>query len=356
MDVRLSPEQRALRDAAAQVVDKLGPQAVGQLADAERTAKLDAAVAASGWRELRTAADADGAPLASGVEVGVVAEELGRGLADAAFTGPTLAAELRRRAGAPPAPGVETVVVTADLADLAIATDVDGALPPGAMAIDAQGAVTALVLLAGPADGLADTGATLGQVDVPPAEARVDLTRPVATLRPSWKVHPLPDQGRALTGDDRTHVAALGLATACADLVGTMRGAVRLATGYAGQRRQYDRPVGSFQAVQHLLADAHVAAEGSSSVALHAAWAADALPPDDALAAASLAKAYCARAARSVCETAIQVHGGIGNTWECLAHVHLRRALLSSDLFGGVGTSLTRILAHHGVTHGTGAG
>ena len=62
-----------------------------------------------------------------------------------------------------------------------------------------------------------------------------------------------------------------------------------------------------------------------------------------------MAKAYCARAARTVCETAIQVHGGIGNTWECLAHVHLRRALLSGDVLGGVGPSLDRVLAHHGI-------
>jgi hypothetical protein len=51
-----------------------------------------------------------------------------------------------------------------------------------------------------------------------------------------------------------------------------------------------------------------------------------------------------------VCETAIQVHGGIGNTWECLAHVHLRRALLSSDVLGGADRSLDRVLAHHGMT------
>ena len=54
MDVRLSPEQQALRDSAAQVVDRLGPQTVGQLDDGERTEKLDAAIAASGWRELRS--------------------------------------------------------------------------------------------------------------------------------------------------------------------------------------------------------------------------------------------------------------------------------------------------------------
>ena len=82
---------------------------------------------------------------------------------------------------------------------------------------------------------------------------------------------------------------------------------------------------------------------------LHAAWAVDALTPADALAAGAAAKAYSARAARAVCETVIQVHGGIGNTWECMAHVYLRRALTSSDLFGGVGANLDRVLTHHGI-------
>ena len=125
-----------------------------------------------------------------------------------------------------------------------------------------------------------------------------------------------------------------------ADLVGVMRGALDLTTDYARARRQYGAPIGSFQAVQHLLADAFVAMEGSRSIVLHAAWAVDALPAPDALAAASAAKAYCARAARTVCETAVQVHGGIGNTWDCLAHVFLRRALLSSDVLGGIGPNL----------------
>ena len=68
MDVRLSPEQVALRDAAAQVVDRLGVHGVAALHDRERAGKLDAAVHASGWRELRTVSD-DGMPWASAVEV-----------------------------------------------------------------------------------------------------------------------------------------------------------------------------------------------------------------------------------------------------------------------------------------------
>jgi hypothetical protein len=50
-----------------------------------------------------------------------------------------------------------------------------------------------------------------------------------------------------------------------------------------------------------------------------------------------------------VCETVIQVHGGIGNTWECLAHVFLRRSLLSADALGGVGLSLQKVMDHHGI-------
>src|SRR5271170_69806 len=100
MDVRLSAEQVALRDSAVQVVNRLGVHRVTELDDRERAAKLDAAVSTSGWRDLRTATD-DGTPWASAVEVAVVAEELGRGLADTAFLGATMAAELRRLTGAP---------------------------------------------------------------------------------------------------------------------------------------------------------------------------------------------------------------------------------------------------------------
>jgi alkylation response protein AidB-like acyl-CoA dehydrogenase len=348
MDVRLSPEQQALRDSAVQVVGHLAATAVGQLDNSERAAKLDAAVAAAGWRELRCPVEG-GAPLASAVEAAIVAEELGRALADTAFLGPTLAAELRRLAGAPAATRPETVVLDAGLGDLARVGD--GSDPASWLAVDAQGATAGLVLL--PVEG----GVRLGTVALDPVGEQVDLTRPNARLSTAPPVAPpstappelLADQGRVLTDDDLLRWTALGLALTSADLVGVMRGAVQLACDYAVERRQYGAAIGSFQAVQHLLADAYVAMEGSRSVGLHAAWAVDALPAADALAAAAVAKAYAARAARTVCETTIQVHGGIGNTWECMAHVFLRRALLSSDVLGGAGTNLGRVLAHHGI-------
>jgi alkylation response protein AidB-like acyl-CoA dehydrogenase len=122
-----------------------------------------------------------------------------------------------------------------------------------------------------------------------------------------------------------------------------MRGVLDVTVAYAGDRRQYGVPVGSFQAVQHLLAEAHCLMEGSLSVALHASWAVDNLEADAARSAGRVAKAYCARAARTVCETAVQVHGGIGNTWECIVHVYMRRALLSSQWFGDDGEQLRQL-------------
>ena len=320
MDVRFSSEQVALRDSVAQVVERLGAKAVGQLDDAERVAKLDAAVIASGWRELRTADDA-GAPWASAVEVAIVAEELAKGVADAAFVGPTLAAELRRLTGTEPSSAAETVALTADLAALG-----------SSVAVDAAGATGVLAVCDG-----ALVEATLG-AQLP----ETDLTRPSFEVGADVVAVELPAEAV-------TRITTLGLAVTCADLVGTMQGGLDLATDYAKDRHQYGAAIGSFQAVQHMLADAHVLTEGSRSVMLHAAWAVDALSPEEALAAAAGAKAYCARSARAVCETVIQVHGGIGNTWECMAHVFLRRALLSSDILGGVGPNLEKVLAHHGI-------
>jgi alkylation response protein AidB-like acyl-CoA dehydrogenase len=345
MDVRLSPEQQALRDSAAQIVDRLGPDTVGQLDDLERADKLEAAVLASGWRELRIS-EADGEPLGSAVEVAIVAEELGRGLADSPFVGPTLAAELRRLAGAPAATSPETVALSLTMAELAVSAT--GEAPLGAVAVDARGAASALVLRTAP-DGHVLATVSLGRLEV-----RTDLTRPAAAVDGASGAAPIAQLAGKLTVDDLSTWTSMGLALTSADLVGTMRGAIDLTVAYAASRQQYGRPIGSFQAVQHLLADAQVLMEGSRSIARHAAWAVDALPPDAALAAAAGAKAYCARAARTVCETSIQVHGGMGNTWECLAHVFLRRALLSSELLGGAGASLERVLAHHGIGVGHG--
>ncbi|MGV0783559.1 acyl-CoA dehydrogenase family protein [Mycolicibacterium peregrinum] len=266
MDVRLTSEQQQLREAAAKLADDLGPDAVGELSDEGRIARLESTVAATEWRTLRS----DGA---SGVEVAIVAEEFGRGLVDVPFLGPVLADDLARR--------LDREVT-------------GGSGEPGG-----------------------DEAATAG----------VDLTRSTAGVVES------PAELGELSSEDALRWQALALAATSADLVGAARGAHALAVDYAKVREQYGSTIGSYQAVAHLLAEGLALIEGSISVLRHAAWAVDELPGEEAVRAGKIAKIYCARAARTVCETAIQVHGGIGNTWECLAHVYLRRVLVATELW-----------------------
>lgn len=157
------------------------------------------------------------------------------------------------------------------------------------------------------------------------ASESVDLTKSLAGVIES------PEQLAELSEEDAGRWRALALTVTCADLVGAARGAHALACEYAKVREQYGATIGSYQAVGHLLAESLALIEGSISVLRHAAWAVDELPVAEAIEAARVAKIYCARAALTVCETSIQVHGGIGNTWECLAHVYLRRVLAATE-------------------------
>ena len=285
MDARLSTEQRELRDAAAKLADDLGPHSVLDLSDTDRVARLEKAVAATGWRALRS----DGA---SGVEVALVAEEFARGLVDVPFAGPVLADGLR------PSTAPTTIAVAG-------------------VAVDARGFSRALAL----------RDSTLLAGPVGDAAAGVDLTRYTAPL--SGPLTPVGEISAAHGGRWR----ALALVVTSADLLGAARGAHALACDYAKVRAQYGKTIGSYQAVSHPLAEGLALIEGSVSVLRYAAWAVDELTPMEAVRAAQLAKVYCAQAARTVCETSIQVHGGIGNTWECLAHVYLRRVLAATELF-----------------------
>ena len=320
MDARPTTEQRELEAAAVRLAANLGPATVGDLDDLDRRARLDTALTQAGWRELRTGTPSE--PVASGVETAFVTRALARRACDVAFIGPVLGHDLLRRAGIESPDGVQrTVAVTSDLQRLASAS-VNG------VAVDAAGSAHA-VLLGDDADTVVEAALA--------SEAKdgVDLTRVVCPVGPSIGSH----DGR-LDRDDLLAWEALAVTLTAADLVGVMEGTLELATDYAKERRQYGVPIGSFQAIQHLLAEAKALTEGAVSALVYAAWAVDALPPVEARAAAAVAKAYAARNARTVCETSIQVHGGIGNTWECMAHVFLRRALLSSELFGGDGPQL----------------
>jgi acyl-CoA dehydrogenase-like protein len=160
-----------------------------------------------------------------------------------------------------------------------------------------------------------------------PGGGSVDLTRVSAGVVGA------PAELGELSDDDAQRWRALALVTTTADLLGAARGAHALAVDYAKVREQYGSTIGSYQVIAHMLAEGLALIEGSISVLRHAAWGVDELDSAEAIQAARIAKLYCARAARTVCETAIQVHGGIGNTWECLAHVYLRRVLTTTELW-----------------------
>ncbi|SHM58375.1 acyl-CoA dehydrogenase family protein [Cryptosporangium aurantiacum] len=115
--------------------------------------------------------------------------------------------------------------------------------------------------------------------------------------------------------------------------VGGARAVLAQATRYATERLQFGRPIGSFQAIKHKCADMLVAVEGSRSAAYHAAAIAQANDPS-LPAVASLAKSYVGEAYFSVAAENIQVHGGIGFTWEHPAHLYFKRAKSSQLLFG----------------------
>ncbi len=292
MDVRLTAEQQQLRDAAAKLADDLGPGSVQDLDDESRIARLDKQIETTGWRSLRS----DGA---SGVEVAIVAEEFGRRLVDTPFLGPVLADDLARHVGADARGATLTTVAVDD------------------RAIDARGAQRALLL----------SGNTILAADLDAARAGADLTRAEAGIAGA------PVALGEVPAEDAERWRALALVTTSADLVGIARGAHAVACDYAKIREQYGKQIGSYQAIAHLLAESLALIEGSVSVLRHAAWAVDELTPLEAVRAAQVAKIYCARATRTVCETAVQVHGGIGNTWDCLVHVYLRRALTSTELW-----------------------
>jgi alkylation response protein AidB-like acyl-CoA dehydrogenase len=171
------------------------------------------------------------------------------------------------------------------------------------------------------------SGSTILATDLGDGRTGADLTRAEARMVGS------PVTLGEVSADVAARWQALALVTTSADLVGIARGAHAVACDYAKIREQYGKQIGSYQAIAHLLAESLALIEGSVSVLRHAAWAVDELTPAEAIRAAQVAKIYCARATRTVCETAVQVHGGIGNTWECVVHVYLRRALTSTELW-----------------------
>lgn len=118
-----------------------------------------------------------------------------------------------------------------------------------------------------------------------------------------------------------------------AEMVGGMQRSLELTVEYAKMRKQFGKPIGMFQAVQHQCADMYLETESSRSAAYYAAWALEENAPDASV-AVSIAKMYASDACRTVGNRGIQIHGGMGFTWENDLHLYYRRAKLSETMFG----------------------
>jgi alkylation response protein AidB-like acyl-CoA dehydrogenase len=145
-------------------------------------------------------------------------------------------------------------------------------------------------------------------------------------------------------GDSSGLAGALNVATAalCAEMTGGMQRTLELTVAYAKTRKQFGKPIGIFQAVQHLCADMYLETESSRSATYYAAWALEENIPD-AAAAVSVAKIYASDASRNVGNHGIQVHGGMGFTWENDIHLYYRRAKASETMLGDAAFHRERI-------------
>lgn len=134
--------------------------------------------------------------------------------------------------------------------------------------------------------------------------------------------------------------AAVG---AAAEMLGASRKSLEMSVDYAKVRKQFGQFIGQFQAVKHKLAEMLELVENAHAAVFYAAWAIDADAPDAAM-AASVAKSSVNNAARKVCGDAIQVHGGIGYTWEYDLHLYFKRAKHLEPLYGDTDFHRERVL------------
>ncbi len=322
MDFTLTDEQQMVRDTARALLQKECPPAL------VRAHADDPAAAAPLWGHLREWVVLGDGPT---TDLALFAEECGAVVAPgpyfatAALFLPVLrAAGLTEEADAVAA-GEATGTVALAGADGRWCTDPVTADPVRTFVPEADGVDRVALVLPGPELLVVDRA----QLDITPV-ATLDTSRRVATL-------PVPPGARGVSLPAEALAAAIERATVvlAAELVGTARWLVEASVAYGRERIQFDRPIGSFQAVQHQLVDMALDLERATAAVYYAAMALDAGDPDRHRAAA-VAKAAAGTAARHAAKSGMQIHAGIGYTWEHDLHLYLRRAYASDDLLGDV--------------------
>ncbi len=302
MDFSFTEDQETLRrEARAFLAERFPPERVAELADSDEGWDPSSwrELADLGWLGVSVPEEQGGAGLGF-LEEAVLLDELGRAL----YPGPyfsTVALAL-------PALSPEQQAEVAS-GDARWSAEVDG-LVPDLAAVD-------WVVRDGAA--VRSRGQTL---------PTMDATRRLGRIAPE------AEQGPAVGAIDRSRA----LAALAVEAVGVAQKALELGVEHAGTRTQFGRPIGVYQAVSHKLADTYVETELARSLAYWAAWCV-AENDDRAAVAAAAAKSFAADAAVAACERAIQVHGGIGFTWEHVLHRYYKRAQWI-QAFGGFGAAL----------------
>ena len=347
----LTTEQRDLAEAVADLLAKRSPESeVRRLMadDAGYDPALWAELAEMGLLGLAIPEEYGGAGAGS-VELGVVMEQMGATLLCAPYLSTAVLAANLLVALADPTECAEVLprIAAGDLIATVAFAEPGSARPPAESRTTAQP----------DGSGWRLSGAKTFVLDALTAQRlyltagsgvfAVERGAPGLTVTPLATVDQTRKQGH-LTLDDTPArlVGAIGAGTAALDealdrasvaLLGEQAGAamraMEMSAEYARTRFQFGRAIGSFQAVKHMCADMLLEAQSALSAARHVAAAFDAADPDR-YADLALAQAYCSDAFVSVAATTIQVHGGIGFTWEHPAHLYLRRARTDAELFG----------------------
>jgi alkylation response protein AidB-like acyl-CoA dehydrogenase len=278
-----------------------------------------------------------------GVELVVIAEEMGYALAPSPLFSDWCAGALVVAAGSEEqrATWLEPLARGEKRGTIAVWDKRSGWSPDHSEAELSSQTLTASKLAvadAGAADFLILSGAegTHYVVDAQADGVAIAAEKP---LDPTRKLYEVELSGVAvdrLTAGDSGAISrayATIITALAAESVGVGQRALEMAVEYAKDRKQFDRPIGSYQAISHRCAQMMLEVEGARSLVYWAAWALD-NEPETAPRAASMAKAYASDAGFRVAASAIQVHGGIGFTWEHDLHFFLKRAKANAHAFG----------------------
>ncbi|SEB73120.1 Acyl-CoA dehydrogenase [Streptomyces sp. 2131.1] len=276
-------------------------------------------------------------------EAAVVLEELGRSVAPAPYlTSSVVATEILLALGAQDGPAsalltelaegrrvaVPAVPFAAASAANARLDSLDGVVGPVADAAAAD------VLLVPTADGLYAVETDAPGVRVEPLVA-LDLTRPLATVTLDGASGTrLADADAGRRAVDRGLLAGAGLLAS--EQLGLAEWCLTETVRHTRERHQFNRPVGSFQALKHRMAQLWLEVVSARAAARNAADALATGSPDTPLAVA-VAQAYCSKVAVHAAEECVQLHGGIGMTWEHPAHLYLKRAKADATAYGTAG-------------------